>query len=80
MHIYEGHMGNLYVTEEELSDEETYCTSCGDSDWLACVCDENDYMELINSIDISVDKLGGWSSEYVREFVNETFGTNFNIS
>ena len=34
MYIYEGHMGDLYATYDELDIDELYCEQCGDSDWL----------------------------------------------
>lgn len=34
MYIYESHMGGLYANSEELSFEERYCETCGDSDSL----------------------------------------------
>ena len=33
-YIYEGHMGGLYATEEELSFKALYCEQCGDRDRL----------------------------------------------
>ena len=34
MYIYENHMGGLFASDRELSYEECYCETCGDSDWL----------------------------------------------
>lgn len=34
IYIYEGHMGNLYTSDEPLDYDELYCEQCGDSDWL----------------------------------------------
>ena len=34
MYIYEGHMGSLYTSDSVLDYEDTYCETCGDSDWL----------------------------------------------
>lgn len=34
MYIYEGHMGHLYTSNEELDYEDLYCEQCGDHDWL----------------------------------------------
>lgn len=33
MYIYESHHGGLYITDEQLDYEDTYCETCGDSDW-----------------------------------------------
>lgn len=34
MYIYESHMGGLFVSDEVLSYEQTYCETYGDSDFL----------------------------------------------
>ena len=34
MYIYEGHMGNLFVSDTELDIDQLYCEQCGDYDWL----------------------------------------------
>ena len=34
MYVYENHMGGLFTSDRELSYEECYCETCGDSDWL----------------------------------------------
>ena len=34
MYIYEGHMGCLYTSDSVLDYQDTYCETCGDSDWL----------------------------------------------
>lgn len=34
MYIYESHMGGLFVSYEILDYEQTYCKTCGDSDFL----------------------------------------------
>ena len=31
-YLYDSHLGEPYETDEELDD--TYCETCGDSDWL----------------------------------------------
>lgn len=33
MHIYEGHLGSLYTSDCVLDHKDTYCETCGDSDW-----------------------------------------------
>lgn len=42
MYIYESHMGGLYARSKELSFEERYCETCGDSDTLIGVADSAD--------------------------------------
>lgn len=32
-YLYEGHLGSLYMTDEQLDMEELYCEECGDYDW-----------------------------------------------
>ena len=32
MHIYESHLGGFYTSDEEISHDNLYCDSCGDSD------------------------------------------------
>lgn len=32
IYIYESHLGGLYISDEELSLDETYCETCGDCD------------------------------------------------
>lgn len=34
MYIYESHMGGLFARSDEMSFEERYCETCGDSDSL----------------------------------------------
>ena len=34
MYIYQSHMGGLFVTDEELDFDQTYCEICGDFDFL----------------------------------------------
>ncbi len=34
MYIYESHMGGLFVSDEILDYKQTYCETCGDSDYL----------------------------------------------
>ena len=42
IYLYESHIGGLYVTDEELTDDKLYCEQCGDSDMLLCTV-ENTY-------------------------------------
>jgi len=62
MHIYEGHMGGLYATEEILDYDDMYCGTCGDSD------------TYLGSADNAAQarKLLG-NDKYVKKFIKETF-------
>lgn len=31
--IYESHLGDLFLSDSELTAEELYCDQCGDYDW-----------------------------------------------
>lgn len=33
MWVYEGHLGGLYCTDEQVPDDYLYCEQCGDYDW-----------------------------------------------
>lgn len=36
-YVYENHLdGGYYITDHELSYEDTHCSVCGDSDYLYC--------------------------------------------
>ena len=36
MHLYESHLGGYFITENEVSYEDLYCETCGDSDQYLC--------------------------------------------
>ena len=38
-YVYENHLGGYFISLYELDFEETYCDTCGDSDWLAYTCE-----------------------------------------
>lgn len=69
MYIYEGHMGDLYVTNEALDYEDLYCEQCGDSDWLIGYAETRDEAWNLLKDETNIDGSGGWDYEYVQEFL-----------
>ena len=59
MYIYEGHMGGLFVSDEILSYEETYCETCGDSDWLVGYADTREEAWALLKDDTDINGSGG---------------------
>lgn len=73
MYIYEGHMGSLYASDDVLDYEDTYCETCGDSDWLIGHANtRKDAWDLLKD-DTDIDGSGGWDHNYVQEFINENW-------
>ena len=71
MYIYENHMGGLFTSYCELSYEECYCETCGDSDWLIGEADtREEVLELLRDEDGFIP----YTDEYMQEFLNENFG------
>ena len=71
MYIYENHMGGLFTSEWELTSEECYCETCGDSDWLIGEADtREEALELLKDEDGFIL----YTDEYMQEFLNENFG------
>ena len=71
MYIYENHMGGLFTSYRELSYEECYCETCGDSDWLIGEADtREEVIELLRDEDGYIL----YTDEYMQEFLNENFG------
>lgn len=69
MYIYESHMGGLFVSDDELDYEQTYCETCGDSDFLLGYAEtREEAWELLKDY-TDVDASGGWDYEYVQEFL-----------
>lgn len=67
-------MGNLYTSDEPLDYEETYCETCGDSDWLVGDADTREEAWELLKKDTDVNGSGGWDYEYVQEFLKKYFG------
>lgn len=71
IYIYESHLGGLYISNEELSLDETYCETCGDCDWLGCMADSwMDVAEYLRG-KLDVFGLGGFDMEYCIDFFNQ---------
>lgn len=71
MYIYENHMGGLFTSDQELSYEECYCETCGDSDWLIGEADtREEALELLRDEDGYIP----YTDEYMQEFLSEHFG------
>lgn len=71
MYIYENHTGGLFASGRELSYEECYCETCGDSDWLIGEADtREEVLELLRDEDGFIP----YTDEYMQEFLNENFG------
>lgn len=70
MYLYESCTG-LYLSDEQLSYDETYCEQCGSSDWEIGYF-ENAIEALIHiADDIDVEYSGGWNIDYVLEVLSE---------
>lgn len=71
MYIYENHMGGLFTSDRELSYEECYCETCGDSDWLIGEADtREEVLELLRDEDGEIP----YTDEYMEEFLKGHFG------
>ena len=74
MYIYEAHMGGLYSSDELLDYEDLYCETCGDSDtYIGCAETKEEAWNLLRD-DVDIDGSGGWDYEYVKKFIDGSFG------
>lgn len=69
MYIYQSHMGGLFVTDEVLSYEQTYCETCGDSDYLIGYAETREEAWELLKDDTDINGSGGWNYDYVQEFL-----------
>lgn len=69
MYIYESHMGGLFVSDEVLSYEQTYCETCGDSDYLIGYAETREEAWELLKDDTNIDGSGGWDYDYIQEFL-----------
>ena len=74
IYLYESHIGGLYVTDEELTDDKLYCEQCGDSDMLLCTV-ENTY-DLCAVSDILKEKTdlfgsGGYDYKHTKNIYHK---------
>lgn len=67
-------MGSLYTSDEKLDYEDTYCETCGDSDWLIGYANTREEAWNLLKSDTDIDGSGGWNYEYIQAFLNENFG------
>ena len=68
MYIYQSHMGGLYTSDDELDYEQTYCETCGDSDWLIGYAETREEAWDLLKDDTNIDGSGGWDYEYIQDF------------
>ena len=69
MYIYQSHMGGLYTSDDELDYEQTYCETCGDSDWLIGYAETREEAWELLKDDTNIDGSGGWDYEYIQDFL-----------
>lgn len=69
MYIYESHMGCLFVSDEILDYKQTYCETCGDSDYLIGYAETREEAWNLLKDDTDIDGSGGWGYDYVQEFL-----------
>ena len=69
MYIYESHMGGLFVSDEILDYKQTYCETCGDSDYLLGYAETREEAWNLLEGDTDTDGSGGWDYDYVQEFL-----------
>lgn len=69
MYIYESHMGSLFVSDDILDYEQTYCETCGDYDCLIGYAETREKAWNLLKDDTDINGSGGWDYEYVQEFL-----------
>lgn len=69
MYIYQSHMGGLYTSDDKLDYEQTYCETCGDSDWLIGYAETREEAWDLLKDDTNIDGSGGWDYEYIQDFL-----------
>ena len=74
MYVYQSHMGGLFVSDEILDYEQTYCEICGDSDFLIGYAETREEAWNLLKDDTNIDGLGGWDYDYVQEFLKNLGG------
>ena len=64
-YLYQGHIGGLYTSDEQLDYDRLYCEQCGDSDWFLGAFETlKDFWELIKD-ECDIEGNGGWSLQYI---------------
>lgn len=69
MYIYESHMGSLFVSDDILDYEQTYCETCGDSDFLLGYAETREEAWNLLKDDTNINGSGGWNYDYIQEFL-----------
>lgn len=71
MYIYESHMGGVYTTDEMLDYEDTYCESCGDSDWCLGYAETKEDAYNILKSNYYSEEFDDWTleDEYIKGFL-----------
>lgn len=69
MYIYESHMGSLFVSDDILDYEQTYCETCGDSDFLLGYAETKEEAWNLLKDNTDINSSGDWNYEYVQEFL-----------
>lgn len=69
MYIYESHMGGLFVSDEVLSYEQTYCEICGDSDFLIGYAETREEAWNLLKDDTDINGSDGRNYDYIQEFL-----------
>lgn len=68
MYIYESHMGGLFVSDEVLSYEQTYCETCGDSDFLLVYAETREEAWELLKDNTNINGFG-CNFDYILEFL-----------
>ena len=72
-YLYQGHMGCLYTSDEQLDYDNLYCSQCCDSDWFLGTFETiKDFWNLIKD-ECDIDGNGGWSLQYIYPMIVEIF-------
>lgn len=69
MYIYASHMGGLFLSDDVLYYEQTYCETCGDSDYLLGYAETREEAWNLLKGDTNINGSGGWNYDYVQEFL-----------
>ena len=64
-YLYQGHIGGLYTSDEQLDYDSLYCEQFGDSDWFLGTFETiKDFWNLIKD-ECDIEGNGGWSLQYI---------------
>ncbi|MBS5143816.1 MAG: hypothetical protein KHZ91_13280 [Firmicutes bacterium] len=69
MYIYESHMGALFTSDCILDYEQTYCETCGDSDYLLGYAETREEAWELLKDDTDINGSGGWDYDYIQDFL-----------